>query len=103
MIHAEISIYPIGTGSTSISFYVARALEAVQDMKNLRYQLTPMGTLLESDDIDVILSASAKMLNAVHGLGASRVGFSLKVDSRRDKQTSLESKVSSVRAHQERF
>lgn len=103
VIHAEISVYPMGTGSPSIGFYVARALEAVQGMKGLRYQLTPMGTQMESDDIGVIFAASRRMLDAVHGLGAARVGVMLKIDSRTDKRHRLEDKTESVRTHLERF
>ena len=54
MIHAEISIYPIGTSNTSASFYIARAIESIQDIEGLRYQINPMGTVLESGSIDKI-------------------------------------------------
>jgi len=32
MIHAEISLYPMGTGTTSVSFYIAKSIESIQNM-----------------------------------------------------------------------
>ena len=97
MIHAEISIYPIGTSTTSASFYIARAIESIQNMENLRYQINPMGTVLESDDISKIYEAAKKMMEVVHNLGVSRVEVILKIDSRKDKDKKMEEKLESVK------
>ena len=99
MVVAEISVTPIGTGQTSVSFYVARALESISDMKNLRYQLNPMGTVMESDDIKAVLDATSSMIEALHNLGVARVGVILKIDSRQDKRAAMADKVSSVYKH----
>lgn len=96
MIHAEISIYPIGTDSTSISIYIARAVEAISDFKEIRYQLTPMGTVLESDKIEKIFEASKIIMDTVHRMGVKRVEAILKIDSRADKDQTIESKVNAV-------
>ena len=72
MIHAEISIYPMGT-ATSVSFYIAKAIESIQKMEGIRYQINPMGTILESNDINQIYDAAKKMMNVVHNLGVSGV------------------------------
>ena len=61
MIHAEISIYPISTKTTSLSFYIAKAVESIKNIDNLRYEINSMGTILESNDIDVINKASKNM------------------------------------------
>lgn len=103
MIHAEVSIYPMGTSSTSASFYIARALEAISSVEGLRHQLTPMGTLLESDDISKVLEAARTMSDAVHNLGVARVEMVIKIDSRKDRQTSLEEKIESVKRHLKTF
>jgi len=97
LIHAEISIYPVGTNSTSASFYIAKAIESIQKIENLRYQINPMGTILESDNIDVIYEASKKMMETVHNLGVNRVEVVLKVDSRNDKQVKMEEKLESIK------
>lgn len=99
MIHAEISLYPIGTGDTSGSFYIAKAIESIQNMKDIRYEINPMGTVLESDNIDVIYEASKKMMQAVHNLGVNRVEVILKIDSRNDKQGKMEDKIESIKKH----
>ena len=101
MIHAEISVYPMGTGTTSASFYIARAVEAIRGIDGLRYEVTPMGTLLEADGLDAVGEAEKRMSQAVHNLGVGRVGIVLKVDSRTDKRATLEGKVDSVRRHLE--
>jgi len=97
VIHAEISLYPIGTGNTSGSFYIAKAIGVIQNMKGIRYQINPMGTILESESIDQIFDASKKMMEAVHNLGVDRVELVLKVDSRKDKEKKLEDKLDSVK------
>jgi len=99
LIHAEISLYPIGTGDTSGSFYIAKAVEVIQDMENIRYEINPMGTILELDSIDVIYEASKKMMEVVHNLGVNRVEVILKVDSRNDKQGKMEDKLESIKKH----
>lgn len=99
MIHAEISVYPIGTDSTSMSIYVARAIEAVRDFDGVRYQLTPMGTVLESDKIEKIFEASKIIMETVHRMGVKRVEVILKIDSRSDKTQTIQSKVESVTKH----
>jgi uncharacterized protein (TIGR00106 family) len=97
MIHAEISIYPMATRTTSASFYIAKAIESIQSIENLRYQIGPMGTILESDSMDVINSASNQMMETVHNLGISRVEIVIKIDSRRDKHVKMEEKVESIK------
>lgn len=96
MIHAEISVYPLGTDSTSISIYIARAIEAIKDFREVRYQLTPMGTVLEADKIEKIFEASKIIIDTVHRMGVKRVEVILKIDSRSDKNQTIESKVNAV-------
>jgi len=99
LIQAEISIYPIATSTTSASFYIAKAIESIQNMKNLRYEINSMGTILESDSIDIIYEASKKMMETVHNLGIGRVEVVIKVDSRRDKHVKMEEKLESIKKH----
>jgi len=97
MIHAEISVYPIGTGNTSVSFYIAKGIEAIQKIKGIRYEINSMGTVLESDNIDKIYEASKTVLEVVHNLGVNRVEVILKIDSRKDKQAKIEDKIESIK------
>jgi uncharacterized protein (TIGR00106 family) len=97
MIQAEISIYPMATKTTSTSFYIAKAIESIKNMDNLRYKINSMGTVLESDDMDVINKASKNMIEIVHHLGINRVEVIIKIDSRIDKQVRMEEKVESIK------
>ncbi len=99
MIQAEISVYPMATRTTSASFYIAKAIESIQNIKNLRYEINSMGTVLESDSIDIIYEASKKMMETVHSLGIDRVEVVIKVDSRRDKHVKMEEKLDSIKKH----
>lgn len=99
MIHAEISIYPIGTGATSVSFYIAKGIEAIQNIKEIRYEINSMGTILESDDIDKIYESAKIIMEVVHNLGVNRVEVILKIDSRKDKQVKMEDKIESIKKH----
>ena len=99
MIHAEISIYPLGTDSTSLSFYIAKAIESILGIKEIKYQVTPMGTILESDDIEKIFEATKVAIETIHRLGVKRVETILKIDSRTDKAQSMQQKVQSVDRH----
>ena len=99
MIQAEISVYPIATKTTSASFYIAKAIESIQNIRNLRYEINSMGTVLESDSIDVIYEASKKMMETVHNLGVDRVEVVIKVDSRRDKHVKMEEKLESIKKY----
>ncbi len=99
MIHAEISVYPIGTNETSVSFYIAKGIEAIQNIKEIRYEINPMGTVLESESIDKIYEASKTIMEVVHNLGVNRVEVILKIDSRKDKQVKMEDKVESIKKH----
>ncbi|BDQ31088.1 MTH1187 family thiamine-binding protein [Nitrosopumilus zosterae] len=87
----------MATKTTSASFYIAKAIESIQNIENLRYQVNPMGTILESDNIDVINGAAKTMMEVVHNLGIARVEVVIKIDSRRDKQVRMEEKLESIK------
>ena len=102
MIHAEISIYPVSAPTTSASFYIAKAIESIRDIDCLRYEVNSMGTVLESDSIGTIYVAAERMMETVHNLGIDRAEVVIKVDSRRDKDVSMEEKLDSIKRHLER-
>ena len=97
MIQAEISIYPIATRTTSVSFYIAKAIESIKKIEGLRYEINSMGTILESDNIDTINKATKEMIETVHNLGITRTEIIIKIDSRKDKQVRMEEKVESIK------
>jgi uncharacterized protein (TIGR00106 family) len=94
---ADISIVPIGTASTSLSPWVAdlqRLLAAAPEP--IRYEMTAMGTLVEGAMPD-LLAVVGRLHEVPFASGAGRVYTVVKFDDRRDKPSTLEGKVASVR------
>lgn len=91
----QVSIVPLGTKTTSLSKYVARALKVLQSQKSVTFRLTPMGTVLEGD-LDKVLSMVRQMHESVFGEGVQRVVTIVNIDDRRDKRATMKSKISSV-------
>ena len=97
MITAELTIIPIGTSGTSLSKYIAAAVAAL-DSTGIKYELTGMGTLLESNDLEKIFIAIKSAHEAVFSVGAKRVATNIKIDERRDLDRTIEDKISSVKS-----
>ncbi len=92
----EISIVPLGTGSTSLSSYVAACEKELREhSEDLKYELTAMGTIIEGD-LDKILKLVRQLHEVPFKSGAQRVSTSIKIDDRRDKRGSIEEKIRSV-------
>ena len=92
---AEVTVVPLGTGSPSLSSYVAEALKILED-SGLTYQLTPMGTVIQGDP-EEIMNVVLKMHNSLFSDKIKRVVTTLKIDDRQDKTLSMESKVKAVK------
>jgi len=93
---AEISIVPLGTKTPSVSRFVARAIRVLEGEKDIKYEITAMGTIVEGD-LDRILALVEKMHEEVFKEGIVRVLTTVKIDDRRDKAQSIRDKVDSVR------
>ena len=90
----EVSIVPIGTADTSVSEYIA---DAVQELKKsgLTFRLTPMGTIIEGD-IKEVIDTVLKMHETPFAKAAKRVYTTIKIDDRRDKHVEMFDKINSV-------
>jgi uncharacterized protein (TIGR00106 family) len=94
---AELSVVPIGTGSTELSTYIAEALKRIKRMKGLKWQLTPMGTIVETDTLDKLFDVVRGAHEALFEIGAVRVSTLIKIDDRRDTHGErMKAKVDSV-------
>lgn len=93
---AELTLIPIGTKTTSVSKYIAGALDSIGEVDGLRYELNPMGTTIAHDDLKVLYDVIRRMQESVFDAGADRVYTVVKIDDRRDKDYSFEDKVKSV-------
>ena len=91
----DVSIVPVGTGTPSVSKYVARAVRTLRDEKDLKYELTAMGTVIEGD-LDKILKVVKQMHEDTFTEGIVRVLTTIKIDDRRDKTLSIDGKTGSV-------
>jgi uncharacterized protein (TIGR00106 family) len=90
----EVSIVPIGTESTSLSSYVANCLRVLKD-SGLTHELHAMGTIIEGD-LQELFAVIRKMHEVPFMEGAQRVVTSIKLDDRRDKESTSRKKVASV-------
>ena len=97
----EVSIIPLGTSTPSISEHLARALRTLRDEKDIKYEITSMGTIIEGD-LGEILRAVRKMHETAFGEGIMRVVTTIRIDDRRDKALSMSGKVESLQKQLER-
>ena len=89
-----VTIAPLGTGTPSLSKYVA-GVEKILRATTLKHQLTAMGTIIEGD-LDEILAVIRKMHEHPFTQGAVRVSTLIKIDDRRDKAHTIAGKMRSV-------
>lgn len=94
MIVAEVSITVLGEGS-SISRFVRVAVEELKK-SGLKTLSGPNGTSVEAASIDEVLEAVKAAHLAVVETGAKRVVTTLKIDDRRDKPATMETKMRAV-------
>jgi uncharacterized protein (TIGR00106 family) len=96
-LHAEISIVPVGTNSTSISKEVAAAFDAIRKTKDIKtIKLTAMGTQIEARNMRAILNAIEAAHEAVKSTGAKRIVSTIRIAERLDASRTLEDDVESV-------
>ena len=97
MIIAEVSIFPLGTGTPSISQYVKVAIRELE-ASGLKCTPGPMGTTVEAETTKEAYAAIARAQAAVFELGAERAYTVIKMDERRDLESrSVEDMMDSVR------
>lgn len=91
----EISVVPIGTGTPSLSAYVAEVVRVLA-AAGLEYELGPMGTVVVGE-VEQLLEVARRMHEAPFALGAVRVATTIKIDDRRDKELTIAGKIRAVR------
>ena len=97
IITAELEIVALGTGSTSMSSHISEAVKALKKT-GIKYQLTPMGTVIEVSSIDEAFNAMRAAHEAVIKKGVKRVVMHLTIDDRRDAPKGMEEKIESVKS-----
>ncbi len=90
----QFSVVPLGTGSTSLSAYVAQVHQVLQK-SGVKHTLTPMGTVLEGP-LPQLMEVIQKCHQVPFDQGAQRVMTLINIDDRRDKEATAAGKVKSV-------
>jgi len=97
---ADLTVIALGRADVSASRYIAEIQRRLAAQDRVRYAMHAMGTSLEGPTADIL--AVAGELHAVpFEMGIPRVYSILKLDERRDREQTLEDKVSSFQALRE--
>ena len=94
MILAQLSIYPICEG-TSLGRFVRKGIQVIKD-SGYSYSVGGLSTAIEVPDMDSLFALIKDVHKAHLDEGAERIVVDLKIDDRRDKDATLESKINSV-------
>ena len=95
MATADLTVIALGRADVSASRYIAEIQRRLAAQDRVRYAMHAMGTSLEGPTADIL--AVAGELHAVpFEMGIPRVYSILKLDELRDREQTLEDKVSSV-------
>ena len=92
----EFAMFPTSDNcreGSSVSKQVAKIIDAI-DKSGVKYQLTPMGTVVETDTMQEALDVIALAYEQVKD--CERVYSSLKFDIRHNSQDRLKNKIKSV-------
>ncbi len=92
---ADLCVVPLGVG-LALSPYIA-ACEKVLKEAGLKTQLHAYGTNVEGE-WDAVFAALKRCHEVLHTMGAPRVGTTVKVGTRTDRDQTMEDKVRSVEA-----
>lgn len=91
---AEITVVPVGTGSSSVSSFVVDTIKLAKST-GLKLEITSMGTNIEGPLEDILAVAQA-MHQRCLSTGAQRVFTSIKIDDRKDQPVTIEGKRARV-------
>jgi uncharacterized protein (TIGR00106 family) len=94
VILAQLSVYPIGEG-TSLSRFVKKGVNVIKE-SGYSYEVGGLSTAVEVPDLDSLFHLVKKVHQAHLEGGAQRIVIDLKVDDRRDKDATIDSKRNSV-------
>jgi len=90
----EFSMFPTDKGE-SVSEYVSQIIKMIRD-SGMSYQLTPMGTIIETENLVQALGLVEVAYETLEQAGCNRIYSSLKLDIRKGKRGRLQGKLKSV-------
>jgi len=94
MIIAQLSIAPVGKG-VSLSKYIKELVKILRD-SDIKFKINPMSTVIETNDLKSLFKIVDSLNEHLFELGIKRVITDLKIDFRKDKDATMESKLKSI-------
>lgn len=90
----EMSMFPTDK-SESKSAYVAEVIKVIRE-SGFPYQLTPMATIIETQQLSEAFGVAQKCYEKLEELGCNRVYSTLKFDIRKNHSNRMKEKVESI-------
>ena len=90
----EFAMFPTDKGE-SVSTYVSQVISMIRD-SGMDYQLTPMGTIVETEQLGQATDLLNKAYDILDQAGCARVYASVKLDIRKGQSGRLSAKVDSI-------
>lgn len=94
MIIAQLIISPVGE-NVSLSKFVKTAINIIKK-HNVKFETNAMSTIIETRNLDDLFSIISDAHKSILDMGVKRIIIDLKIDDRRDKNATINSKVKSV-------
>ena len=94
MIISQLSIAPIGKG-VSVSKYVKKVIKII-NKHNVVSKTNAMATVIETKDLETLFNIVKEAHMTILNTGAERVITELKIDDRRDKNATIETKLNAI-------
>lgn len=92
----EFSIFPTDQGE-SVSAHVSEVIRVIRE-SGVDYRLTPMGTVVETEDLSEALGIVEQSATILEGRDCKRIYSAIKLDIRAGKGGRLKQKIRSVEA-----
>ncbi len=89
----EFAMFPTDKGE-SVSNYVSRIIAYI-DKSGVKYQLTPMGTIVETETFDEALVIVKQAYETLE-IDCDRIYSSLKFDIRKNQNNRMQKKIQSI-------
>ncbi|NPA73669.1 MAG: MTH1187 family thiamine-binding protein [Epsilonproteobacteria bacterium] len=91
----EFAMFPTDKGE-SVSEYVSKIIKMI-DKSGVKYELTPMGTVYECDDIKDALSIIEESYRVLEPF-SNRVYSTIKMDIRKNRKDAMKKKIESIKS-----